>query len=154
MQKFIKEFKIFAFKGNMIDLAIGMIIGSAFTGLVNSVVNDLVMPLIGVITGGIDFTNLFIQLAESDVAIATLADAKAANIPVFAYGSFITQLIKFLILAVVIFFIVKLLNKLRAAHEAPATEVPAAPTTKICPYCKSEINIEASRCPNCTSELL
>ena len=147
MKKFLKEFKEFALKGNMMDLAIGMIIGSAFTSIVNSLVSDIINPIIGIFTGKIDFSNLFITLDGSEYA--TLAAAEEAGAAVFKYGSFISNLINFFIMALVVFMIVKILNKLRSATEKE--EAPAAPTTKICEFCKSEINIEATRCPNCTS---
>ena len=148
MKKFIQEFKEFALKGNMMDLAIGMIIGSAFTGIVNSLVNDIINPILGIFTGKIDFSNLFLTLDGSHYE--TLAAAEKAGAAVFKYGSFISNVINFIIMALVVFFIVKFLNKLRR----PEPEKPAAPTTKKCPYCMSEISIEATRCPNCTSSLI
>ncbi len=148
MKKFIQEFKEFALKGNMMDLAIGMIIGSAFTGIVNSLVNDIINPILGIFTGKIDFSNLFITLDGSHYE--TLDAAEKAGAAVFKYGSFISNVINFIIMALVVFCIVKFLNKLRKS----APEAPAEPTTKQCPYCMSEINIEATRCPNCTSSLI
>ncbi len=151
MKKFIQEFKEFAMRGNMMDLAIGMIIGAAFTAIVNSLVDDIINPLLGIFTGKIDFANLFITLDGSEYA--TLADAEAAGAAVFKYGSFISNVINFIIMALVVFCIVKVLNTMRdkmtKKEEAPAEE----PTTKECPFCKSEINITAARCPNCTSIL-
>ena len=147
MKKFIQEFKEFALKGNMMDLAIGMIIGSAFTGIVNSLVNDIINPILGIFTGKIDFSNLFLTLDGSHYE--TLDAAEKAGAAVFKYGSFISNVINF-IMALVVFCIVKILNKLRK----PAPEAPAEPTTKKCPYCMSEISIEATRCPNCTSSLI
>lgn len=147
MKKFIQEFKEFALKGNMMDLAIGMIIGSAFTGIVNSLVNDIINPILGIFTGKIDFSNLFITLDGSHYD--TLEAAESAGAAVFKYGSFISNIINFIIMALVVFMIVKFLNRLRKKPE----ESPAAPATKTCPYCKSEISIEATRCPHCTSEL-
>lgn len=151
MKKFIQEFKEFAMRGNMMDLAIGMIIGAAFTAIVNSLVNDVINPLLGIFTGKIDFANLFITLDGSEYA--TLADAEAAGAAVFKYGSFISNVINFIIMALVVFCIVKVINTMRdkmtKKEEAPAEE----PTTKECPFCKSEINITATRCPNCTSIL-
>ena len=146
MKDFIKEFKEFAVKGNMIDLAVGMIIGSAFTSLVKSVVDDLVMPVLSIFTGKIDFNNMFIPLAGQTTKVYATAVEEGA---VFGYGKFITQAISFLIMAFVVFLFVKGMNKLRKQEP----EAPAAPTTKECPYCKSEIKIEATRCPNCTSKL-
>lgn len=143
-----KEFKEFAMKGSMVDLAVGMIIGSAFTAIVNSLVNDLVMPLLGLLTGNIDFSNLFIALDGNHYE--TLAAAEAADAAVFKYGSFISNVINFLIVAFVIFLVVRQINRLRDKFSKPVTEAPA---TKTCPYCKTEIHIDATRCPNCTAEL-
>ena len=147
MKDFIKEFKEFAIKGNMIDLAVGMIIGSAFTSLVKSIVDYLVMPLLSIFTGKLDFSNMFVPLAGQTTKVFTEAVEQGA---VFAYGKFITEAISFLIMAFVVFLFVKGINKLRKEEEAPAEE-PAK--TKECPYCKSEISIEATRCPHCTSKL-
>jgi large conductance mechanosensitive channel len=142
-----KEFKQFALKGNMLDLAVGVIIGGGFNGLITSLVNDMIMPFISLFTGKLDFTNMFIALDGNKYA--TLADAQAVTSTI-AYGSFITGLINFLLTAFVVFLLVKQLNKLHK-KEAPA---PApAPTTKVCPYCKSEIHIDAVKCPHCASEL-
>lgn len=144
----LKEFKEFALKGNMIDLAVGVIIGGGFNALVSSLVNDIVMPAISVFTGKLDFSNMFIALDGNHYA--TLAAAKEATATI-AYGSFITGLINFLLTAFVVFLVVKQMNKLRKKSEpAPA---PAVPTTKICPHCMSEIDIRADRCPYCTSQL-
>ena len=143
----LKEFKEFALKGNMIDLAVGVIIGGGFNTLVSSLVNDIVMPFISLFTGRLDFSNMFIALDGN--SYATLEAAKEATSTI-AYGSFITGLINFLLTAFVVFLLVKQLNKLHK-KEAPA---PApAPTTKVCPYCKSEIHIDAVKCPHCASEL-
>lgn len=147
MKEFFKEFKEFAFKGNMIDLAVGMIIGSAFTALVKSLVDSLIMPIISLATGKIDFENMFIPLAGQTSKV--YADA-AAEGSVLAYGSFITAVINFLIMAAVVFIFVKQMNKLRKSEEVAA---PAAPTEKECPYCKSMIAIDATRCPHCTTKL-
>lgn len=153
MKEMIKEFKDFAFKGNMIDLAVGMIIGAAFTSLVNSVVGNLVMPIISIFTGGIDFNNMYLALNENARAVQAaggdLATAKSAG-AVFAYGTFLTDFIQFLILAFVVFMIIRAMNTLM---QVAKKEEEAAPTTKECPFCKTEINIEASRCPHCTSQL-
>lgn len=148
MKGFIKEFKEFAFKGNMIDLAVGMIIGSAFTALVNDLVNDLVMPLISLVTGKIDFENMFIPLAGQTTKVYAEAAAEGS---VLAYGSFVTAVINFLIMAFVVFMFVKQMNKLRKLGEKQQEE--AAPTEKKCVYCKTMIPIEATRCPHCTSKL-
>ena len=143
MKKFIEEFKEFAMRGNMIDLAIGIIIGGAFTTIVNSLVNDIINPLLGIITGNIDFSNLFIALDGNHYA--TLADAEAVGASVFKYGSFISNVINFIIMALVVFLLVKVINKLRTPKKV---EEPA-PTTKKCPFCQSEISIAATRCPHC-----
>lgn len=153
MTELLKEFKNFAFKGNMMDLAVGMIVGAAFTGLVNSVVGNLIMPIISIFTGGIDFNNMYLALNDNARAIQAaggdLAAAKAAG-AVFAYGTFITDFIQFLILAFVVFMLIRSMNKLMQLGKK---EEEANPTTKACPFCKSEIAIEATRCPHCTSEL-
>lgn len=153
MTELLKEFKNFAFKGNMMDLAVGIIIGAAFTGLVNSVVGNLIMPIISIFTGGIDFNNMYLALNDNARAVQAaggdLAAAKAAG-AVFAYGTFITDFIQFLILAFVVFMLIRSMNKLMQLGKK---EEEANPTTKACPFCKSEIAIEATRCPHCTSEL-
>lgn len=141
----LKEFKDFAVKGNVIDLAVGVIIGAAFGKIVASFVGDILMPLIGVMLGKVDFSNLFINL--TDVPAATLAEAQAAGLPVISYGVFINTIIDFLIQAFVIFLIIKKMNELRPAPAAP-DPVPQ----KQCPFCKSMIDAEATRCPFCTSE--
>ena len=142
----LKEFKEFAVKGNVVDMAVGVIIGGAFGKIVTSFVNDLIMPIIGKITGGTDFTQMFIALDGN--IYATLEEAQAATATI-AYGSFITQVLDFIIIAFVIFFALKALVKLKK----PEVPVEETPTTKVCPYCKMEIPIEATRCGHCTSEL-
>ncbi len=144
MKKLLSEFKAFALKGNMIDLAIGVIIGGAFNNLVKSLVENVIMPALSVVTGKVDFTNMFIAMDGN--TYATLAEAKECTSAI-AYGQFITEVINFIIMAFVVFIVVRQLNKL---HKKPTA--PAAPTTKECPYCKSQIHLEATRCPNCTSE--
>lgn len=151
MKKFIEEFKQFAVKGNMMDLAIGIIIGGAFTAIVNSLVNDIVNPLLGLIIGDIDFSNLFIALDGN--TYATLAEAEELGVSVFKYGSFISNVINFIIMALVVFVLVKMINKLRTIGEKKVEEVPEEPTTKVCPYCQTEISIKATRCAHCTSVL-
>ena len=141
----VKEFKEFIMRGNVMDMAVGVIVGGAFGAIVNSLVNDVIMPVISLATGKVDFTNLFISLDGNKYA--TLAAAQEAGGSVFAYGSFIQAVIEFLIIALCIFLVVKGVNKLR--KPAPA----AAPTTKVCPFCKNEVPIEATRCGFCTSEL-
>lgn len=141
----ISEFKEFIMRGNVMDMAVGVIVGGAFNTIVTSLVNDVVMPLISTVTGKIDFTNLFIPLDGN--SYKTLADAQAAGASVFAYGSFIQNVVQFLIVAFVLFLVVKGLNKL---HKP---EPPKPVTTKICPFCKNEVPIDATRCGFCTSEL-
>ena len=156
--KFLEEFKKFALRGNVIDLAVGVIIGGAFQKIVTSVVNDLIMPLVGLMTGGVNFNDQFwiLKLPEGvtmEQASVSLETAKNLGVTTFNYGSFITAVIDFLIMAFVIFWLVKGINKLsdfRKKEETP----PPAPTVKICPFCRSEIAIEAVRCPHCTSELM
>lgn len=149
----MEEFKEFAIKGNMIDLAVGMIIGSAFNAIVSSLVKDMLTPLLGLLTGKVDFTQLYIPLDGN--TYATLAEAEEAGVACFKYGSFISGLINFLIMAFVVFLFVRGINKVRTKMDEKnkAPEEPKAPTTKICPYCKSEISIEATKCPHCTSDL-
>ena len=149
MKNFIEEFKKFIMRGNVMDLAVGVIIGGAFQAIINSLVNDVIMPLIGLITGGIDFSNLFIQF--SGEKYATLAEAQAAGVAVFAYGNFITAVLNFLIIAFVIFLLVKGMNRLAEGKKKDVKE--EEPTTKTCPFCQSEISIKATRCPHCTSVL-
>ncbi len=141
-----QEFKKFIARGNMIDLAIGIIIGSAFGAIVQSLVNDIIMPPIGLLVGRVDFASLYINL--SGQSYPDLASAQQAGAPTINYGLFINSIINFLIIALVIFLIVRQLNKLMKKPEAPA-----APTTKKCSYCFTEIPIAATRCPNCTSKL-
>lgn len=133
----IAEFKEFISRGNVMDLAVGIIIGGAFTAIVTSLVNDIVMPVITRITGGSDFTGLNIALAEGEEA------------PILGLGNFIGSIINFLLIALVVFMLVKAINKFRKKEEEPEAE----PTTKICPRCQSEIAIKATRCPHCTSEI-
>lgn len=145
----LQEFKKFAIRGNMIDLAVGVIIGGAFNSLVSSLVNDIIMPVLGVFTGGLDFSNWFISLDGTHYD--TLAQAQEAGAATLNYGVFISGLLNFIIMAFVVFLMVKGINKLRD-REKPA-QVPAAPTTKICPHCQSEIHIKATKCPYCTSDV-
>lgn len=160
--KWRAEFKKFILRGNVVDLAVGVMIGAAFQKIVTSFVNDLVMPFIGLLTGGSNFNDQFILLRLPEVMpdgvtaadLTTLEAAKAAGATTFNYGAFISVVIDFLIMAVVIFAMVKLINtvhNLGKKKEEPAA--PAAPTTKVCPFCRSEIAIEATRCPHCTSQL-
>jgi large conductance mechanosensitive channel len=143
-----KEFKAFIMRGNVLDLAVAVIIGGAFGKVVTSFVNDVIMPPIGLLLGNVDFANLFINL--SGVSYKTLEEAKKVGAPSIAYGIFFNAVIDFLIVAAVIFLVVRTANRLQQLRAAPA---PAAPTTKDCPYCLSSIAIKATRCPHCTSEL-
>jgi large conductance mechanosensitive channel len=141
----LKDFKEFAVRGNVIDLAVGVIVGVAFGAVVTSLVNDVIMPPIGLALGGLDFKDLF--LALDGKTYATLAQAKAASAPVIAYGAFINSIVNFLIVVFAVFLLVKQVNRLRK----PAA--PAAPTTKECGFCGMNIPIKAIRCPECTSDL-
>ena len=143
----LKEFREFAMRGNVMDLAVGVIIGGAFGKIISSLVGDVLMPLIGLILGKISFTDLFLPLDGK--TYESLAAARDAGGAVLAYGAFIQNIIDFLIIAFVIFLIIRAMNRL-TAKPAPA---PAAPTTKECPYCTTTIAIKAKRCPACTSEL-
>lgn len=143
----LKEFKKFAVKGNVVDLAIGVIIGGAFGKIVTSLVNDMIMPIIGLLIGNVDFTNLFISL--DGVNYLTLAEAQEAGAATFNYGLFINTIMEFLIIAFSIFIVIGQLSKLNKKEEAEV-----APTTKQCSYCYTDIHIDATRCPNCTSELV
>ena len=148
-----KEFKEFAMKGNVLDMAIGIIIGAAFGTIVKSFVADVIMPPIGLLLGNVDFTNLFIPLKDGAKVMgpyASLADAQAAGAVTLNYGTFINTIVSFLIVAFSVFMLVKSVNKFQRKKE----EIPeAAPTTKSCPYCYSVISIQATRCPGCTSEI-
>lgn len=138
MKKFWGEFKTFALKGNMIDLAVGMIIGSAFTGIVGSLVDDIFMPLLSIFTGRIDFNNLVIVLGSGE------------NAATINYGTFLTQVVNFLAVSFVIFLLIRQINKLQKMH---AKEEVKEETEKECPFCKTQISIHATRCPHCTSIL-
>ena len=147
----LKEFKEFVLRGNVVDMAVGIIIGVAFAAIVTSLVNDVVMPPIGLLLGGMDFSNLFILLEDGSPAgpYASLTDAQGASAVTINYGLFINAVISFLIVALVIFLLVRTINRMRREEEAP----PAEPTTQECPYCRSTIPVEAVRCPYCTSQL-
>jgi len=142
----LKEFRAFIARGNVVDLAIGVIVGGAFGKIVTSLVNDIIMPPIGLILGNVNFSDLFISLTGK--SFASLAEAQAAGVPTLNYGLFLNTVIDFLIVAFAIFLLVKQINRLQ--KPAPA---PAAPTTKDCPYCLSAVPLKATRCPHCTSEL-
>jgi large conductance mechanosensitive channel len=142
-----KEFREFIARGNVFDLAVGIVIGAAFTSVVQSFVNDVLMPPIGLATGGVDFSNLYLSL--SGEPYASLAAAQEAGAPTLNYGVFINNILSFLIVAFVIFLLVKGYNRLREENES----VPAEPTDKECPYCRFKIPIAATRCAHCTSDL-
>ena len=146
------EFKKFVMRGNVIDLAIGIIIGGAFGKIVASFVNEVLMPVIGLLLGKVDFKNLFIALDGN--SYVTLAEAQAAGAATLNYGSFISTVIDFLIIAFVIFLMVRVINKAKeAAAKKQEAASPPAPTTKECPHCFTQIDLRAKRCPNCTTEL-
>lgn len=149
MKKLIKEFKEFISRGNVLDMAVGVIIGAAFKAIIDSLVNDVIMPCLTLLTGKMDFTNLFLALDGN--TYTTVAAAKEAGVATLNYGNFISVIINFLLMSVVIFALVKTMNTLANIRKKP--EAPAAPTTKKCPYCQSEIAIVATRCPHCTSQL-
>ena len=140
-----KEFKEFAMRGNVVDMAVGIIIGAAFGRIISSLVNDVIMPPIGLLLGKVDFSSLFVNL--SGTPYATLADAKKAGAPAIAYGAFLNTILDFVIVALVIFLLIRQMNKLK---RQPA---PAAATTKECPYCLSVIPFKATRCGHCTAQL-
>jgi len=151
MKKFMKEFKEFAMRGNVMDMAIGVIIGGAFGKIVTSLVNDLCMPLLGLLTGGMNVSNMFVLLgkAPEGEVIKSIEEAAEKGIATFNYGNFIQTVIDFILVALCIFLVIKGINKMKKKPE----EKPADPTTKKCPFCQSEIDIKATRCPHCTSEL-
>jgi len=147
----LKEFKEFIVRGNVVDMAVGIIIGAAFSGIVKSLVGDVIMPPIGLLMGGVDFVDLFILLKTGSPTgpYVSLADAQAAGAVTINYGVFINSIISFLIIAFVIFLLLRSFNRLKREEK----EKPVEPTTKECPYCLSTIPIEATRCAYCTSEL-
>lgn len=151
MKGFLKEFKEFAMRGNVIDLAVGVIIGGAFQKIVTSLVNDMIMPLISLLMKGANFASKFIALDGGDYA--TVEEAKEAGAAILTYGNFIAVVIDFLIMAFVIFLLVKLLNKISSLGKKKEEPAPQVPTTKICPFCKSEIAVDAVKCPHCTSDV-
>lgn len=152
LKNFVKEFKEFAVKGNVIDMAVGIIIGGAFSPIVNSLVKDIIMPPIGFILGKVDFSNLYIPLTLENVKYATPSEAQAAGVVTINYGIFINTLISFLIVSFAVFMLVKVINKLKKDTKAEEC-IEAAVKTKKCPYCCSSIDIDAKKCPFCTSEL-
>ncbi len=141
----LKEFKDFLMRGNVLDLAVAVIIGGAFGSIVTSLVTDIIMPPIGLLLGKVDFSSLYINLSET--SYSSLADAQAAGAPTINYGMFINTLINFLIVALAIFLVIRMVNRLQQS------KVSEAPTTKECPHCLSTIPLNATRCPHCTSQL-
>lgn len=139
MKKFANEFKEFISRGNVIDMAVGMIIGAAFTAIIKSLVDDIFNPLLGLVLGKVNLTELKVQLGNTDAYLL--------------YGNFINAVITFLLTAFALFFVVKFINGLRNIGKKKEEEAPAAPTTKVCPYCKSEIPIDATKCAHCTSDV-
>ncbi len=147
MKKILNEFKEFAVRGNVVDMAVGILIGAAFGKIVNSLIEDIIMPPIGLLTGRIDFSNLFINL--SGEKYSSLAQAKAAGVATINYGIFINNLLSFLVVAVCVFILVKQINNLKRKEDVQSI----APTQKSCPYCFSSISLKATRCPYCTSQI-
>jgi len=147
----LKEFKEFAVKGNMVDMAVGIVIGAAFGAIIASLVADVLMPPLGLLLGNVDFSNLFLVLKEGSTLgpFATIAAAKEAGAVTLNYGLFVNTIVNFLIIAFAIFFVVRAINRAKKQEAAP----PAVPTTKDCPHCLSTIPIKATRCGHCTSEL-
>ena len=146
----LKEFKAFVMRGNVLDLAVGIVIGAAFGTIIKSLVDDVIMPPIGLALGNVDFANLFVQLKpglKAPPPYATLADAHAAGAVTINYGNFVNNVVIFIIVAFAVFLIVRMANRLRPQDAA------AAPSTKDCPYCRTAIPVGASRCPHCTSDL-
>jgi large conductance mechanosensitive channel len=147
----LKEFRDFVARGNVIDLAVGVIMGAAFGRIVTTLVEGVIMPPLGLLLGRTDFSGLFFVLDGSKGVPMSLADAKAKGVPVIAYGQFINDIVSFLIVALAVFLLVKQVNRIKSAYDRPA---PAAvPTTRDCPFCATSIPIRASRCPHCTSQL-
>lgn len=151
IKNMLTEFKKFVMRGNVLDMAVGIIIGGAFTKIVNSMVADVMMPPLGLLIGKVDFSNWFVVIKQGTTAgpYTTIADAQAAGATTMNLGIFLNAIISFIIVAFCIFLLIKAINKLNA----PKEEAPAAPTTKKCPYCCSDIALEATRCPHCTSEI-
>ena len=145
----IKEIKEFAVKGNVVDMAVGIMIGAAFTAIVQSFVSDILMGPLGIVIGGLDFTDSFYVVKEGDPGgpYSTLETAKAAGAAIIAWGKFVNTMISFTITAIALFFLVKWVNKLRSP------DTPAAPNTRACPFCRSNIDLKATKCAHCTSEV-
>ncbi len=154
MKKFLKEFKEFAVKGNVVDLAVAVVIGGAFGKIVTSLVNDIFMPIIGLITGGRNVSGMFAtlgQLPEGVTEVKSLEEAAELGVATLNYGQFIQTIIDFILVALCIFLFIKAINKTKDLKKKE--EVAEEPTTKVCPFCQSEISIKATRCPHCTSEI-
>jgi large conductance mechanosensitive channel len=145
----VSEFKEFAMKGNVVDLAVGVIIGGAFGKIVDSLVKDIVMPLVGRMLGGVDFKHLYLNLGGK--TFDTLEAAEKAGAPILKYGAFINTVVDFIIIAFAIFMAIKVMNRLKRAEEA--APAPAEPTTRECPHCLSVIPLKATRCAHCTAQL-
>jgi large conductance mechanosensitive channel len=148
----LKEFKEFAIKGNVVDMAVGIIIGAAFTGVVQSMVKDVLMPPLGLLLGGVDFSDFFVVLKDGAIPppYTTMAAAQEAGAVTLNYGVFINTLLSFLIVSFAVFILIKYINKLKRPQQTPE---PVAPSIKKCKYCFSDIPVEATRCPHCTSDL-
>ncbi len=155
MKKFFEDFRDFIVQGNALNLAIGVVIGGAFGAIVNSLVQDIIMPPIGLLLGKVDFSNLYIQLTHRDMEFTSLADAQANGAVVIAYGKFIMAIVSFLIIAFVIFVLLRAINKARekAEEKLKLEKKKEEATTKVCPFCATDIPLEAVRCPHCTSQL-
>lgn len=152
----LKDFKAFIMRGNVVDMAVGIIIGAAFSPIIGSLVKDVIMPPIGLALGKVDFTNLYVVLRQGKIPgpYDSLSTAQTAGAVTINYGNFINTIITFVIIAaVVFFFVVRPIAQMSARQKAKETVVPAAPTTKECPFCSTQIPVKATRCPNCTSEL-
>ena len=147
----LNEFKKFAMRGNVVDMAVGIIIGGAFGTIVKSLVDDMLMPPLGLLLGGVDFSNFFVVLKEGAThgPYASVGAAKAAGAVTINYGLFLNSVISFMIVAFAVFLLIRAINAMHLRNE----EAPAPATTKDCPYCASSIPIKATRCPNCTSQL-
>jgi large conductance mechanosensitive channel len=144
-RKMLKEFKAFVMRGSVMDLAIAVVIGTAFTKIVTSLVKDILMPPIGLVLGKVDFSNLFVNASKD--SYSSLAQAQAAGAPTINYGLFITAIVDFLIVTFVLFIVIRMVNRIQQPQKA------LSPLTKECPYCMSAVNVKATRCPNCTSNL-
>lgn len=151
-KNFVKELREFVMRGNVIDMAVGIIIGAAFGKIIDSLVKDIIMPPIGLVLGKVDFSNLYWQIAPHDAVYPTLQAAKDAGAVTINYGAFLNNVISFLIVAIAVFMLIKMMNKLQNTL-CKKEEAVEETTTKECPYCFTTISIKATKCPNCTSEL-